>query len=74
MTSLSARFRSLMMFEIWSYRYYRKHIQKSTWTPMQFVVVLGLAFHFLALAFAQAFAELSRVARSVFRPKRPMSE
>jgi len=71
MTSLSARFRSLTMFEVWSYRYYRKHIQKSKWTPMQFIVILGLAFHFLALAFAQTLAELDRVARSGFRPKRP---
>ena len=48
----------LMMFEIWSYRYYRKHIQTSWWTPMQIVVVFGLSFHFLALASAQVFAEL----------------
>lgn len=68
MTSLSARFRSLTMFEVWSYRYYRKQIQKSKWTPMQFIVILGLAFHFLALAFAQTLAELNRLrARGVGR-------
>ncbi len=71
MTSLSARFRSLMMFEIWSYRYYRKHIQTSWWSPMQIVVVLGLSFHFLALASAQVFAELPGVARAVFQAKKP---
>lgn len=67
MASLSARFRSLTMFEIWSYRYYRKHIQKSLWSPMQIVVLLGLSFHFLALASAQAIAELGRIARSLWR-------
>jgi GT2 family glycosyltransferase len=74
MTSLSARFRSLAMFEVWSYRYYRKHIQKWSWSPMQIVIVLGLSFHFLALASAQALAELSRVARSWLQPKKPMGE
>ena len=67
------RFRSLTMFEIWSYRYYRKHIRTSTWSPMQIVVVLGLSFHFLALASAQVFAELARVAREVFQTKKPVT-
>lgn len=71
MTSLSARFRSLMMFEIWSYRYYRKHIQTTWWSPMQTVVVFGLSFHFLALASAQVFAEIPAVARAVFQAKKP---
>jgi GT2 family glycosyltransferase len=74
MTSLSARFRSLMMFEVWSYRYYRKHIQKSLWSPMQIVVALGLLFHFLALAAAQALTELRLVARSGLQRKKPMGE
>jgi hypothetical protein len=67
MTSLSTRFRSLMMFEVWSYRYYRKHIQTSWWSPMQAVVVLGLSFHFLILGSAQLFTELSGAARSLWR-------
>src|SRR5262249_53669940 len=71
MTSLSARFRSLMMFEVWSYRYYRKHIQTSWWSPMQIVVVLGLSFHFFASASAQVFAELRGIARTAFQPKKP---
>ena len=74
MTSLSARFRSLTMFEVWSFRYYRKHIQKSSWSPMQVVVVLGLSFHFLALASTQAFAELGRVARLGLRSSKPTDE
>jgi GT2 family glycosyltransferase len=74
MTSLSARFRSLTMFEVWSFRYYRKHIQKSPWSPMQIVVVLGLSFHFLALASTQAFAELGRVARLGLRSNKPTDE
>ena len=60
-----------MVFEIWSYRYYRKHIQTSWWSPMQIVVVLGLSFHFLALASAQVFAELPGVARAAFHAKKP---
>jgi GT2 family glycosyltransferase len=71
MTNLSARFRSLMMFEVWSYRYYRKHIQTSPWSPMQIVVLLGLSFHFFALASAQAFAEVPEIARAVFPAKKP---
>jgi GT2 family glycosyltransferase len=74
MSSLSARFWSLTMFEVWSYRYYRKHIQKSLWSPMQIVVVLGLSFHFLALASAQACAELGRVVRPGLQPKKPTSK
>lgn len=62
-----ARFRSLMMFEVWSYRYYRKHIQTSRWSPMQVVVVLGLSFHLLASASAQAFTELCRAAPARWR-------
>ena len=53
MANLAARFRSLMLFEIQSYRYYRKHIQGSSWSPMQIAVVVGLSFHFLMLASAQ---------------------
>jgi GT2 family glycosyltransferase len=74
MTTLSARFQSLTMFEVWSYRYYRKHIQKSLWSPMQIIVVLCLMFHFLALASAQVFAELGRVVRSRLRPTKPKTK
>jgi N-acetylglucosaminyl-diphospho-decaprenol L-rhamnosyltransferase len=72
MTSPLARLRSLMMFEVYSYRYYRKHFQKSSWSPMLIVAALGLCFHFLALAAGQAYAELIGVARSMSRPKRSM--
>ena len=51
--NLPTRFRSLMLFEVWSYRYYRKHLQPSRWSPMQIVVILGLSLHFLTLASAQ---------------------
>jgi GT2 family glycosyltransferase len=61
--SLSRRFRSLLKFELDSYRYYRKHMKKSAWTPMQLVVALGLSFHFLALASAQALAEFGSAVR-----------
>ena len=63
MASLPVRFRSLMKFERDSYRYYRKHIQTSSWSPMQIVVAVGLSFHFLALASAQVFAEVAATVR-----------
>lgn len=61
--SLSRRFRSLLKFELDSYRYYRKQMKKSAWTPVQLVVALGLSFHFLALASAQALAEFGAAVR-----------
>lgn len=70
MTSPLARLRSLMMLEVYSYRYYRKHFQKSSWSPMLIVAALGLSFHFLALAAGQAYAELIGVVRSMWHPKR----
>jgi GT2 family glycosyltransferase len=66
--SLSRRFRSLLKFELDSYRYYRKHIRRSPWSPMQIVVALGLSSHFLALASAQACAELASVIRPRSQP------
>ena len=72
MTSLSARFRSLTMFEVWSYRYYRKHIQMSSWSPMQVVVAAGLSFHLLIFALAQIFVEIAAVARAAAQSKRTM--
>ena len=47
--SARARFRWLMMFEVHSYRYYRKHLQRSMWSPMRILVPLGLFGHFLIL-------------------------
>jgi GT2 family glycosyltransferase len=69
MTSPLARLISSMMFEVDSYRYYRKHFQKSSWSPMLSVAALGLCFHFLALASAQAYDGLISVARSTLQPK-----
>jgi N-acetylglucosaminyl-diphospho-decaprenol L-rhamnosyltransferase len=63
------RLRSLMMFEVYSYRYYHKHFLKSSWNPLAAVVALGLSLHFLALASGQAYAELVRLARSISLPK-----
>ena len=71
--SLSARFRSLMMFEVWSYRYYRKHIRPSSWSPMLVVVAAGLSFHFLALASAQILAEFAPLIGSLPRRKSSVS-
>ena len=70
MTTLLERFRLLTMFEIGSYRYYRKHIQTSWWSPMQIFVVLGLSFHFLALASGAGFRRAPRYcARRISRQK-----
>ena len=63
MANLPVRFQSLMKFECDSYRYYRKHMQTSSWSLMQIVVALGLSFHFLALASGQFFAELASAVR-----------
>jgi GT2 family glycosyltransferase len=70
MLNLRARYRSLMRFEIQSFRYYRKHIQRSSWSWMNIVVALGLCFHFLVLASAQACVEVIGIARSMSQPKR----
>lgn len=61
--NLSKRFKSLVKFETDSYRYYRKNMRTSRWSPMQIVVAVGLSLHFLALASAQAFAELASTVR-----------
>jgi GT2 family glycosyltransferase len=64
MVSLRRRFRSLVEFHRGSYIYYRKHVQKSVWTPMHAVVVLGLLARFALSVTAQAGAELASMARS----------
>lgn len=69
MANLPTRFRSLMMFEVQSYRYYRKHLEKSATSPMRIVVALGLASHFVASASGQVVAEIRRLARPAPRPK-----
>ncbi len=69
MASLPVRFRSLIMFEVQSYRYYRKHFKTSRWSPMPMIVAAGLSAHFLALASAQACAEVARAVRSLSQPK-----
>jgi N-acetylglucosaminyl-diphospho-decaprenol L-rhamnosyltransferase len=58
MVSLRRRFRSLVEFHVGSYIYYNKHIQRSPWTLMQGVVVVGLFFRFLASVAAQAVHEV----------------
>jgi N-acetylglucosaminyl-diphospho-decaprenol L-rhamnosyltransferase len=67
--NLRTRFRSLRMFEVHSYIYYRKHIQRSMWNRI--FVPLGLFCHFLILITAQACAELAATLRSILRPKAP---
>jgi GT2 family glycosyltransferase len=70
MASPLKRLRSLMMFEVYSYRYYRKHFLRTSWNPMAAMVAVSLSLHFLALASGQVCAELIGVARSMSQPKR----
>jgi GT2 family glycosyltransferase len=71
MATLPVRFRQLMLFEIHSYRYYRKHLRTSSWSPMQIVVAAGLSLHFSIFVCAQICAELTAVARWISPPKGP---
>jgi N-acetylglucosaminyl-diphospho-decaprenol L-rhamnosyltransferase len=64
------RLRSLIMFEVYSYRYYRKHFLRSSWDPRVAVVALGLSLHFLASACGQACAELVGLAGLISLPRR----
>jgi hypothetical protein len=68
--STRLRFRSLLTFEFHSYIYYRKHLQRSVWSPMRILVPLGLFAHFLILAAAQACAEFAGVLRSLSQHKK----
>lgn len=67
---IQARFRSLLMFERHSFIYYRKHLQKSAFDPMQIIVALGLGIHFVILITAQACAEVKGIMRSFAQPKK----
>jgi GT2 family glycosyltransferase len=69
MASTRVRFRSLIMFEVQSYRFYRKHLQRSHWIPTQVPVAIGLFCHFLALSAGQTCAELARAARAISHRK-----
>ena len=61
-----SRFRSLLSFHFDCYAYYRKHLRKSTFNPINILIVVGIVLRFLTLAVAQAFTELSGFARSLF--------
>jgi N-acetylglucosaminyl-diphospho-decaprenol L-rhamnosyltransferase len=61
MVSLRRRFRSLVEFHVGSYIYYQKHIQRSPWSPMQAVVIIGLFSRFLVSIGVQALAEFRTV-------------
>ncbi len=58
MVSLRRRFRSLVEFHYGSYIYYQKHVQKSFWSPMHVVVVLGLAGRFVVSVASRTCIEL----------------
>jgi N-acetylglucosaminyl-diphospho-decaprenol L-rhamnosyltransferase len=58
MVSLRRRFRSLAEFHIGSYIFYRKHIQKSPWTPMHGLVIIGLFSRFVVSVALRILREL----------------
>ena len=58
MVSLRRRFRSLVEFHIGSYIFYRKHIQRSPWTPMHGIVVIGLFGRFVVSVAVRTLSEL----------------
>ena len=64
------RFRSLASYHFDCYVYYRKHLQKSAWSPIRIVVVIGLISRFLTVAAIQASAELLSATRSLLPGKR----
>jgi N-acetylglucosaminyl-diphospho-decaprenol L-rhamnosyltransferase len=57
MVSLTRRFRSLYEFHVGSYIFYRKHIQRSLWSPMQIIVAAGIFSRLLLSIATQAVAE-----------------
>jgi hypothetical protein len=63
MVSLRRRFRSQVEFHVGSYIFYRKHLQRSRWSPMQVIVVSGLSARFLMSVTSQALAELASLMR-----------
>jgi len=65
MVSLRRRFRSIVEFHIGSYIYYRKHVQRSAWSPMQIIVVLGLLARFALSTLSQVCAETISIAGSL---------
>jgi N-acetylglucosaminyl-diphospho-decaprenol L-rhamnosyltransferase len=58
MVTLRRRFRSLVEFHVGSYIFYKKHLQRSPWSPMQILVVGGLSARFLMSVTSQVAAEL----------------
>jgi N-acetylglucosaminyl-diphospho-decaprenol L-rhamnosyltransferase len=67
MSNPRLRFRSLLSFHTDCYAYYCKHMQRWAWDPMRFVVVVGLAGHFICLLLVQMVGELVSAVRSLLR-------
>jgi N-acetylglucosaminyl-diphospho-decaprenol L-rhamnosyltransferase len=69
MVSPKRRFRSVVEFHVGSYIYYRKHVQRSVWDPMQIIVLTSLFARFMASLAVQAFLELVGLAQSLAQPR-----
>lgn len=63
MVNVRSRFRSLLMFEIYNYRWYRKHIKKPGVDVAEPFIVLGIGAHFVASALGLALKECSSLLR-----------
>jgi GT2 family glycosyltransferase len=72
MVSFKRRIRSIVEFHRGSYIYYRKHVQRSRWTPLQIIVITGLFARFLISLTAQGCAEVVGLTRSFLRKSRPV--
>jgi len=59
MVNTRSRFRALLMFELYNYAWYRKHLNKSSKYLMEPVVIFGLGAHFLASAFVLSVKEVA---------------
>ena len=72
MVSFRRRIRSIVEFHVGSYIYYRKHVQRSWWSPMQIIVVACLSARFLASLGVQTVAEAVVLMRSMPRQTKPL--
>ena len=65
MVSVRRRFRSLVEFHVGSYIFYQKHIQRSPWSSMHIIVVVGIFARFVLSLIARVVTELRDVAVAV---------
>jgi GT2 family glycosyltransferase len=72
MISFRRRIKSIVEFHVGSYIYYRKHVQRSRWSPMQIIVVACLSARFLTSLGVQTAAEVVAHMRPLPRQAKPL--